>query len=494
MKQLFIILLTGCLLADMAWAQEEQKNLEQSADFKIITVLDLKIAQQLTWENNPDIAAAQARMAQAKAEFIGITALDLQTAQRMALEGNPSIAAAQSRLEQAGARVKQAAAAWWPSLDLTGRATHTQLSDTDISAFPGQSGDQSFDSSSLALQASWVVFDGFLRSFREQQMEFGEKSSLAARQNSQRLLVSAVAETFFNAQLAQTKVKIAKADQKFYQKQLRDANNRFEVGSGSWGDILNIKVQLNSAKTSDMFAMREYEAVKYGLAALLGVADAAFPKQVILAELDTDFKPDAVQEDSTALIDEALASRPDLRRMAMQLGEAEAATGQAESVFYPRVQLAGQVNGAHQGDYLLSGDDFGNSVGVNVSWNLFTGGADKARLVEARQKRREVIYSQADLRNMVAAEVRQDIALLKAAREQVRLQRESVGLVEENRKLAQSEYEAGSASLVRLNEAQRDLTATYGRLAQALVGYHQARQRLQAATGRNLAPFAHLSD
>ena len=88
------------------------------------------------------------------------------------------------------------------------------------------------------------------------------------------------------------------------------------------------------------------------------------------------------------------------------------------------------------------------------------------------------------------SEVRQDVALLAAAREQVRLQRESVDLVEQNRELAQSEYEAGSASLVRLNEAQRDLTTTYGRLAQALVGYHLARQRLLSATGRNLVPFA----
>ena len=494
MKHIFFILLTGCVLAGTVQAQDEQKDLEQSADFKIITVLDLKVAQQITWKNNQDIVVAQARMEQAEADFSGITVVDLQTAQRMALEGNPGIAAAQSRIEQARSRVKQAAAAWWPSLDLTGSAARTQLSDTDFAVFPDQSGNQSFDSSSLAVQASWVVFDGFLRSFREQQMEFGEKSSHAEQQNSRRLLVSAVAETFYNAQLAQTKVRIARADQKFYQKQLMDANNRFEVGTGSWGDVLNIKVQLNSARTSDMLAMREYEAVKYGMAALLGVADAAFPKQVTLAELDTDFRPEVVQEDSAVLIDEALAARPDLRRLAMQLGEAEAATGQAKSVFYPKVQLAGQLSGAHQGDYLLSGEDFGNSIGVNVSWNLFAGGANQAALVEARQKRREIIYSQADLRNMVAAEVRQNIALLKAAREQVRLQRESVGLVEENRKLAQSEYEAGSASLVRLNEAQRDLTATYGRLAQALVGYHQTRQRLLAATGRNLAPFTLLSD
>ncbi|MBW2328293.1 MAG: TolC family protein [Deltaproteobacteria bacterium] len=455
MKQVLFILLISCLLTTVAWSQEEQEPV------------------------GPD--------------FSGIEVLDLETAQRIALKGNPGIVAAQARLEQARARVKQAVAAWWPILDVTGTAARTRRSDNvyEFANLPGQSADRTYNSSAAGLQATWVLFDGFFRSFKQEQMEFGEKSSAAARRDSQRLLVSAVAEAFLNAQLTQTKVKIAEADKKFYKKQLLDANNRFEVGTGPWGDVLNIKVQLNSARTSAMFGKREYEAAQYGLAALLGVPDSTFPETVSLAELDRDFKPSGdLEKDAQGLIDEALATRPDLRRLSMQVHEAEAATGQAKAAFWPKVQLGGTVNGAQQGDVALTGEDFGNSVSVSAAWNLFSGGADRARVFEAEQKRREVLYSRADLRNRVASEVRQDIALLAAAREQVRLQRESVGLVEENRQLAESEYEAGSASLVRLNEAQRDLTTTYGRLAQSLVGYHLARQRLLAATGHNLTPFA----
>jgi outer membrane protein TolC len=124
---------------------------------------------------------------------------------------------------------------------------------------------------------------------------------------------------------------------------------------------------------------------------------------------------------------------------------------------------------------------------MNMSWNLYAGGADKARMIEAEQAKREAVYTLAGLRNSVAAEIRQNLALLAAAQEQVRLQRETVKLVEENRDLAKNEYDAGEASLVRLNEAQRDLNTTYGRLAQALVSYHLAMQRLLSATGQNLA-------
>ena len=428
-------------------------------------------------------------------DLSSVRELDLETAQRMALQSNPDMAAAQARIEQARARVRQAIAAWWPSIDLNATGSRVRRSDSAYAVaqfFPsvsGQSTDRTYDQSAASLQATWVLFDGFYRSFRQQQAEFGEKTLEAARLDAQRQLVSAVAEAFFNAQLAQTRVAIAEADEKFYRRQLEDAQNRYQVGAGAWGDVLNIKVQLNSARTALMLGKREFEAAEYGLAALLGIPDAVFPKTVQLAPLEKDFDVTEPPADAEALIKLALQSRPDVRRIEMQLRAAEAATGEARASFYPRVQLAGVYNGSRQGDFTLTGEDFGDTVSLNLAWNLFSGGADRARLFEASQKRREAVYARESLRNQVASQVRQALAHLAAAREQVVLQRESVQLVEENRDLAKNEYEAGEASLVRLNEAQRDLTTTYGRLAQALVSYHLARQRLLAATGQNLAPF-----
>ena len=142
-----------------------------------------------------------------------LTILDLQTAQRIALKDNPGIHAATDRIEQAKARVKQAMAAWWPSIDLNGSLSRTRRSDyqfEQLNLYPassGQSIDRTYDSSSAAIQATWVLFDGFARSFQQKQQQLGEQSTEQARRNSQRLLLSAVAEAFFNAQLTQTKVK-----------------------------------------------------------------------------------------------------------------------------------------------------------------------------------------------------------------------------------------------------------------------------------------------
>lgn len=421
-----------------------------------------------------------------------VKVLDLKTAQQVALAGNPNMTAARARIEQARARVRQAAASWWPSLDLSAAGTRQRLSDTtyqynnNLASMLGSSVDQTNENYSTGLQATWVMFDGFYRTFKERQAAYDERSNAAAMVDSQRLLVNSVAEAFLNAQLAQTRIDIARADETFYLRQLEDAQNRYDVGAGPWGDILNIKVQVNSARTSLIAAQREFEAAGYGLAALMGLSDATLPPHLRLQTLDKEAVPPGNKEKVETLVQEAMAARPDIRKLEMLVKQADAAQGIAKAPFYPTVRLAGSLEGAKEGDMGLGDEDFGHTVGINMSWNLYAGGADKARLVESEQAKREAVYTLADLRNTVAAEIRQDLALLASAEEQVRLQRETVKLVKENRDLAKNEYEAGESSLVRLNEAQRDLTTTHGRFAQALVSYQLQKQRLLAATGRNL--------
>ena len=454
--------------------------------FVVFALCFLSISSSLAWGEELDEPVDQ--------ETIEVEVLDLETAQGMALQGNPSIGAAGARIEQAKARVEQAMAANLPSVDVVGSVGMARYADAtyDNLAAAQSDVDQVYEQASLGLQATWLLFDGYARKFRQEQAEYGEDASEADRLNNQRLLLAAVADAFFNAQLAQASLEIAEADQKFYEQQLQDAEYRFEAGAGSKGDVLNIQVQLNAGKGGVINGKHNYEAARYGLAALLGLENAQLAESMHLAKLDKECnladEPLAEEE----LIKEAMATRPDIKQLAMQLHAAEAGIGQAKAKDWPIVQLAGSVNGNTKEELFPAGEDFSGSLALNFSWNLYSGGATKAAQTEARQAKREVAYTLANLRNSIAAEVRQDITLLSAAREQVRLQRESVGLVEENRDLAKSEYEAGSASLVRLNEAQRDLTATHGRLASAVASYHQAKHRLLSAVGRNLEPFVDL--
>ena len=64
----------------------------------------------------------------------------------------------------------------------------------------------------------------------------------------------------------------------------------------------------------------------------------------------------------------------------------------------------------------------------------------------------------------------------------MRLQRLNLVSARENRRIVAAEYEAGKASLVRLNQAQRDLIETDAGLALARIRLRQAWTDLRAAT------------
>jgi outer membrane protein TolC len=84
------------------------------------------------------------------------------------------------------------------------------------------------------------------------------------------------------------------------------------------------------------------------------------------------------------------------------------------------------------------------------------------------------------------AEISEAVSALASAQEQLILQRSNVELVQQVRDLVAKEYAAGQTSLVRLNEAQKDLVTAQGNLARSLVSMRWAWVSLRVATGEVL--------
>ena len=163
--------------------------------------------------------------------------------------------------------------------------------------------------------------------------------------------------------------------------------------------------------------------------------------------------------------------------------------GLARSNYWPSVALTGNVDGNRTDNPEFGFDDFGGSVALVFSYNLFSGGGDRARVREARAIKSEFEKNLDQSRNNISFEVREAVARVRQTQEQLILQASSLKLVERNRELVEKEYNAGQASLVRLNEAQRDLTNTQGRLALARVELRRALKLLEAATGSIIGPY-----
>jgi len=436
--------------------------------------------------------------AQKSIDWTTIDELDLKTAARIALADNPTLAAAAARIRQAVERMNQAEADYWPRLDLTASGARVWQSDNDLETNramarlfdPAAEVDDPEDRYHTGLVASWKVFDGFARKFANASARYGRDQSKAAFDDSRRLLLASVASAYFVAQLIRENVDIARADEEFNRRQLIEAKARSRMGTGSLSDELNFKIRINDARAVRIQAERNYEAAIYALAALLGRQEANFPRTVKLAPLEDETKNELTKPDTKELIAYAHKNRPDIRQSELGIRQANAQVGLARSQFYPSLNLSAGIDGAHTENLRLEEDDFSASVRLSLSFNLFSGGADRARVKEAEAQAEELKRSLENLRITVTSEVRDSLAQLLSAQAQLRLQRINVELVQTNRDLVDKEYGAGQASLVRLNEAQRDLVTAQSRLALALATMRQAWFNLETDTGHILEILA----
>ena len=183
-----------------------------------------------------------------------IQVLNLKTAGKIALAENPSLAAAQARVRQAKERVLQARSAYWPRLDAMASASRVSLSDNDYQTnlayarlfAPNAFIDDPEDYYKADLTATWVLFNGFERKFSNAAARYGEDQSESAQKDAKRLLLSSVVASYFAAQLALENIAIAKADETFNSRQLAEAQARRRVGAGSLSDELNFEIRVNS--------------------------------------------------------------------------------------------------------------------------------------------------------------------------------------------------------------------------------------------------------
>ena len=422
-------------------------------------------------------------------ELNSIRVLDLKTAQRIAIKGNPSLEAARERVIQARQQLIQARAAYFPRIDASGRKIRSIMSDNDYLSLTEPMADDRTDIYNLGMTASWTLFDGFQREYSHLRASYGKSSSLQSRNNVLRLLLYQVASSYFNAQLARENINIAKANEEFNQRQLTEAEARYGVGTGSLSDVYNFRVRINSAKSQLIAAKQGYEVALYGLASLMGIPDAKMPSHIELSKLEDETGDELIIPDTTSSINYALNHRPDFIQSYYLLKQAKANVGYARAGHYPTITLTGSFEGDRTNNREFEREDFGKSVLLNVSFNLFTGGQIMSRVSEAKSRVRESESSLEDTRISIISDVESAVTRLKAAQEQLALQRINTKLVQQTRDLVEKEYSAGQGSLVRLNEAQRDLVTAQSNLVLSLVSMRQAWEGLKSSTGEILTAY-----
>ena len=455
--------------------------------------------------------------------------LTLEAAQQRALHDNPSLHASHARVKQALERVKQTRSLYFPTVAATWSATHTDLPDRSIEdgrqaiynqtisqigqsalgsllqgnfnvpTFAGNAAfslwganqaanaiDDSIDNYSASITASYILFDGFSRRFTHAIAKHGRKETEAGQREAQRLILAAVAQSYYGVQLASENVKIATADHDFNARLLKDAIARRKQGAGSLSDVLNFEVRQRGAEAGLIIAKQNHDAARIALATLMGLESALLPEDMDVAPLQDETPESMATQEANPWLDRALTQRPDIDLRKHGLDRAKATVGQIRSVYYPSLNAFASQDYQRSNNSSLSDKDAATTVGVNLNYTLFAGGRNRASVHEAKHYRDESAWLLKDAELNAKAEVRDALLQLDAAQKQLVLQRTTTEFVEKNRSLVEKEYNAGQTDLTRLNQAQRDLVEAQSRLASARVSLLAAWHNLRTASGDTL--------
>ncbi len=185
---------------------------------------------------------------------------------------------------------------------------------------------------------------------------------------------------------------------------------------------------------------------------------------VSVASLAGRALPAAVEDTADKLVDRALAQRPDLMARVATLRAREADIAKAESEFYPRIVVAGDL-GQNIGRVRTEGTPGWSSVNqpaygaaISIEVPIFDGGLRRDRLGVARSQRR---IAEEELERARDQAVRQVVKAYEDLKVSLRRREAAVALLtaaEKSHDAAIDSYRSGVATFVDVTNAQTALT------------------------------------
>jgi outer membrane protein len=200
-----------------------------------------------------------------------------------------------------------------------------------------------------------------------------------------------VASAYYQLMTAQERLQAAQDTLRTAQTTQDAAENRLNNGLATLPDVLNARAETSQAVFDVESADGDEKIARVTLTEAVG-ADPS-PNIVIDSQSNAPL-PERLTMSIEALIDRAMADRPELMAQTLRIRSAEARIRAARAEYKPQIVLSG--SGAQTS--LWPTADYGQlgaaseptwSVALGIQWRIFDGGVRKNELLIAESKRRE---------------------------------------------------------------------------------------------------------
>ena len=424
---------------------------------------------------------AEARLALLLAAVIAITPVSAETLEDawvLAETHDFGLAAARSDAEAAELDARAARGERWPALMASG--SFTQLQDAPAFRFGTTALPPIFSHDNYVLGGLTVnmpLFTGGRIASQIAAADAGGRARTAVADGTQRDLRLAVAENYVAVLRADRALAVAQSNVASLTDFLRDVQSMFNREVVPRNDLLSAQVALANAEQVRLQAANGLELARAAYNRRIG---QPLDRMFELAPVNFVTTSDLSSRSLAELEAKAQASRAEVAVLEAQ-GQALGFAAEAErSRGLPQVSLTGGYQ--YLENEVLDRQKFA-LVGVDLKWAIFDGGQIRNRTDSLRLGQRASEQRLADLRSMLALEVRQAWYSLQESRARIDVARDAVEQSEENLRIATQQYGAGLVNSTRVLEAEALRTVSRSNRENALLDAEVGRVRLARAVG-----------
>jgi outer membrane protein len=306
--------------------------------------------------------------------------------------------------------------------------------------------------------------------------ELGADASREDRRRSQLEVIAQVVLFYWDTQLGAEQVNVTAKAMRSAEADLERSEARRASGMATDADVLSIRVHLAGVREEQIRRSADLEVARAAMNDAMGLPlDAVHSLSTPLAPLPV------AQPELSAYEKNAVDGRPEARqaRLAAKIARIQAAD--AHSNYLPQVTLHGAFEADRQRFVYRGGENWLVSIGLR--WNLFNGGADKAKIAESEAMTRRTEAEQAGAESGIRLQVRQAWANLKASQQRMESAQASVDEAQESLRIFQNRFAAGLSTVTDLLRTETALLETRTRYLAAVHDQRIAAAMLEFAAG-----------
>jgi outer membrane protein, multidrug efflux system len=364
-----------------------------------------------------------------------------------AVQNNLDVAAAKARIREARASRRQAIGALFPEVSGSESATTNRTG-----AAASGAGVTTYNQFEAGFDASWEL-DLFGANRRAvEAATYNVDASEEDLRATLLTLVGDVASYYVDARGYQGRAALARRTAASQRETAALTQKKFNAGSASAVDTAKAVAQAASTEANVPTNEASYKEAVHRLGVLLARDPAALAQRLARAASIPSPRlplPRGIPAD-------VLTMRPDVRRAERQLAQYTAKIGQAEAALYPDISLSGSVSttALKLGD-LGKNSTIGWSIGPTLSVPIFNGGKLRAAVEVAQAQRDEYHIAWRSAVLSALEDVENAIVSLAQERIKIRSLTESAQRYGEAVRLSRSLYETGSSSFLDVLDAER---------------------------------------